>query len=129
MTAEQFYDWHQSKIWISYLNFTFLYFLHNGILTKIPFIPLKLNHRKTLFYFALNFLPWEFLIIKKLDFEKTKATYYTIFKTDIIKVDLVYLISNFLINKKVRQIVGVWFTCNDLALAIYLLRSQIWLPS
>ena len=35
---------------------------------------IKLNYRKKVFYFALNFLPWEFLLIKKLDFEKTKAT-------------------------------------------------------
>ena len=26
-------------------------------------------------YFALNFLPWEFLLIKKLEIEKTKATF------------------------------------------------------
>ena len=35
---------------------------------------LKLNYRKKVFYFTFNFLPWEFLLIKKLDFEKTKAT-------------------------------------------------------
>ena len=36
---------------------------------------LKLNYRKKVFYFALNFLPWEFLlIINKLDFEKIMAT-------------------------------------------------------
>ena len=34
----------------------------------------KLNYRKKVFYLALNLLPWEFLLIKKLDFEKTKAT-------------------------------------------------------
>ena len=31
----------------------------------------KLNYHKKVFYFAL---PWEVLLIKKLDFEKTKAT-------------------------------------------------------
>ena len=43
---------------------------------KIPRLQLaiKLNYRKKVFYFALNFLHWEFLLIKKLDFEKTKAT-------------------------------------------------------
>ena len=35
---------------------------------------LKLNYRKKVFYFTLNFLPWEFLLVKMLDFEKTKAT-------------------------------------------------------
>ena len=29
---------------------------------------LKLNYRKKVFCFTLNFLPWEFLLIKKLDF-------------------------------------------------------------
>ena len=37
-------------------------------------------------FFALNFLPWEFLLVKKLEIEKTKTTKYTTFKTDIIKV-------------------------------------------
>ena len=60
---------------------------------------LKLNYRKKVFYFALNFLPWEFLLIKKLDFEKTKPTWYSTFKTDITKVGLVFSISNFFINK------------------------------
>ena len=32
------------------------------------FSQLKLNYRKKVFYFALNFLLWEFLLIKKLDF-------------------------------------------------------------
>ena len=36
------------------------------------------------------FLPWEFLIVKKMEFEKTKPTQYTTFKTDIIKVVLVF---------------------------------------
>ena len=46
-------------------------------------------------YFALNFLPWDFLLIKKLDIEKTKTILYTTFKTDIIKVVLFFSISNF----------------------------------
>ena len=50
-------------------------------------------------FFALNFLPWEFLLVKKLKIEKTKTTKYTTFKTDIIKVVLVFLISNFFTNK------------------------------
>ena len=48
---------------------------------------------------AINFLPWEFLLVKKLEIEKTKATQYTTFKTDIIKVVLVFSISNFFTNK------------------------------
>ena len=33
-------------------------------------------------FFALNFLPWEFLLLKKLEIEKTKTNLYTTFKTD-----------------------------------------------
>ena len=39
--------------------------------------------------FTLNFLPWEFLLVKKLKIKKTKTTNYTTFKTDLIKVVLV----------------------------------------
>ena len=50
-------------------------------------------------FLALNFLPWEFLLIKKLEIEKPKTTQYTTFKTDIIKVVLVFSISNIFTNK------------------------------
>ena len=50
--------------------------------------------------FTLNFLPWEFLLIKKLEIEKTKTTEYTTFKTDMYnKSGLSFLISNFFTNK------------------------------
>jgi hypothetical protein len=39
------------------------------------------------------------LLMKKLKIEETKATLYSTFKTDKIKVDLVFLISKFFINK------------------------------
>ena len=61
--------------------------------------PLELNYRKQVFYLALKFLPWEFLFVKKLDFEKTKTTQYTTFKTDIIKVILVFRFPTFLLTK------------------------------
>ena len=50
-------------------------------------------------FFPLSFLPWEFLSVKKLEIEKTKTTKYTTFKTDMIKVVLVFSISNFFSNK------------------------------
>ena len=50
-------------------------------------------------FFPLYFLPWEFLIVKKLEIGKTKTTKYTTFKTDIIKVVLVFSISDFFTNK------------------------------
>ena len=37
-------------------------------------------------FFPLNFLPWEFLLVKKLEIEKTKTAKYSTFKTDKIKV-------------------------------------------
>ena len=51
------------------------------------------------FSFAPNFHPWEFLLIKRLEIEKTKITQYTTFETDIIKVVLGFSISNFFNNK------------------------------
>ena len=42
-----------------------------------------------------RFLPWDILLIKKLEFEKTKPTQYPTFKTDITKVGLVLSISKF----------------------------------
>ena len=46
-----------------------------------------------------RFLAWDILLIKKLEFEKTKPTQYPTFKTDITKVGLVLSISNFFIDK------------------------------
>ena len=37
--------------------------------------------------------------MKKLEFEKTKPILYSTFKTDIIKVGLIFSISNFFNNK------------------------------
>jgi hypothetical protein len=53
-----------NEITIKYLNTEYF----------IIYVHLKLNYSKKVFYFTLNFLPWEFLLIKKLDFEKTKFT-------------------------------------------------------
>ena len=44
-------------------------------------------------------LPLIILLIKKLEFGKTKPTQYSTFKTDIMKVGLVFSISNFFTNK------------------------------
>ena len=41
----------------------------------------------------------EVLLVKKLEIEETKTTQYSTFKTNIIKVGLVFSISNFFINK------------------------------
>ena len=56
----------------------------------IYFFPNKAELPLEGIFFALNFLPWKFLLVKKLEIEKTKTTKYTTFKTDIIKVVLVF---------------------------------------
>ena len=90
--------------YFSPMNFAFISLSNNFFLEMQKGIrALKLNYRKTVFYFALNFLPWEFLLIKKLDFKKTNTTQYTTFKTDIIKVVLVFLASTFLQKKIPRE--------------------------
>ena len=55
--------------------------------------------RKKVLVSRTDFLPWKLLLIKKLDFEEIKPTWYSTFKTDITKVGLVFLISNFFIDE------------------------------
>ena len=53
-------------------------------------------------FFAINFLPWDFLLIKKLEIKKTKTT-FIISVLKVVYYDyvvLVFSISNFFINKK-----------------------------
>ena len=56
------------------------------------------------------------LLTKKLKIEETKATLYSTFKTDKIKVDLVFLISNFFIYKIALANLWMSFSCSNLAL-------------
>jgi hypothetical protein len=48
--------------------------------------------------------------------EETKATKYSIFKTDIIKVSLLFSISNFFINKIALANIWISFSCSNLPL-------------
>ena len=51
-------------------------------------------------FFLLQLFARDVLVMKKLEIEKTKPTFIiSTFKTDIIKVGLVFSISNFFINK------------------------------
>ena len=69
-------------------------------LAHVIFATVKANvHEKVLFFSRTGFLLWDILLIKRLDFEKTKPSQYSTFKTDITKVDLVFSISNFFIDK------------------------------
>ena len=57
-----------------------------------------------IFWILINFDPLlarDVLVMKKLEIEKTKPTFIiSTFKTDILKVGLVFSISNFFIDKK-----------------------------
>ena len=50
-------------------------------------------------FFLIHLFAREILLIKKLEIEETKTTQYLTFKTEIIKVGLVFSISNFFIKK------------------------------
>ena len=76
---------------------------------KSPCIYSKAELQQVGIFFALNFLPWEFLLIKKLEIQKTKTTQNATFKTDILKVVLVFSISNIFTNKSTqgRKLIAV----------------------
>ena len=70
--------------------------LANNLISQYYFldplcISLKANSAEKVFFSTNGFLPWEILLIKKLEIEQTKTTLYTTFKT---VVALVFLISN-----------------------------------
>ena len=46
-------------------------------------------------FFLIHLFARDILLQKKLEIEETKTTKYSTFKTDIIKVSLVFSISNF----------------------------------
>ena len=69
--------------------------------------------------FWSSILTRNILLVKKLEIEETKTIWYSIFKTNIIKVGLVFSISNFFIDKFIRQIIGVSFSCSNSALGLY----------
>ena len=56
-----------------------------------------LNYRKKVVFFSS--FARNILSMKKLEIQETKITVYSTFKTDIIKVGLVFSISNFFIRK------------------------------
>ena len=76
--------------------------------------------------FRTQFPSLGIFINKKLDFEKTKATQYTTFKTDILEVVLVFSISNFFTikNSKGRKFSAV--SCSNSAL--FVLRFFVLIP-
>ena len=64
--------------------------------------------------------------MKKLEIEKTKPTFIiSNFKADIIKVGLVFSISNFFINKIALANIWMSFSCSNLALASYVRQNAL----
>ena len=63
----------QSKGSFKTLNLKILY-LVKMCPNFVSSLLIKLSYSKKVFLFALNFLPWDFLLIKKLEIEKTKTT-------------------------------------------------------
>ena len=70
-------------------NFRYIQLCRPFTLTKAKLLLLKLIH-----LFARKVL-----LVKKLEIEETKTTYYSTFETDLVKVGLVFSISNFFITK------------------------------
>ena len=65
----------------------------------------------------------EVLLVKKLENEETKTTQYSTFKTDIIKVGLVFSISNFFIT--ITSLANKWMRKKHL-LAVIQLYAYSW---
>ena len=66
--------------------------------------------------FLIHLFARAILLMKKLKIEESKATYNSTFKTDIIKLGLVFSISNFFINKIALANIWMSFSCSNLAL-------------
>ena len=75
--------------------------------------------------FLIHLFARAILLMKKLKIEETKATQYSTFKTDIIKVGLVFSISNFFINKIALANIWMSFSCSNLALVLECLFMNI----
>ena len=71
-----------------------------------PRISKKLAKAKLLLLKLIHLFATEVLLVKKLEIEETNTTKYSTFQTDMIKVGLVFLISNFSLIKRLWQING-----------------------
>ena len=60
---------------------------------------LKLNLQKKVLFSQTDFLPWEFLLIKKLEIQKTNTTFIISVLKVVYYLGLVSSNSNFFINK------------------------------
>ena len=61
--------------------------------------------------------------MKKLEIEETKTTLHSTFKTDLLKVGLVFSISNFLIDKSSLTNKWISFTCSNSGLEKYIHKA------
>ena len=90
---------------------------------KIPFLQkLKLNYCKKVFFFFIHLLARDILVMKKLEIKKTKPTFIiSVLKVDIIKVGLVFSISNFFIAK--TSLAKNWRSFSSSYLALVILEQ------
>ena len=66
--------------------------------------------------FLIRLFARAILLLKTLKIEETKATYYSTFKTDPIKVDSVFSVSNFFNNRIALANIWMSVSCSNLAL-------------
>ena len=89
-------------------------------LVKIFFELVKLNYRKKIFIFSSIYFARDILSTKKLEIEETKTTLHSTFKTDIMKMGLVFSISNFFHNKSSLANKWMSFSFSNSALEKYI---------
>ena len=87
---------------------------------------LILHHKAKLqkegIFFLIHLFVRDILLMKKLEIEESKAAQYSTFKTDIIKVGLVFSISNFFIKESSLANKWMSFTYSNSAIR-YLVLS------
>jgi len=66
--------------------------------------------------FLVHLFARAILLVKKMTIKETKATWYSIIKTDELKMGLVFSISNFFNNKIALANIWMRFSCSILAL-------------
>ena len=76
-------------------------------------------------FFLLQLFARDVLVMKKLEIEETKATWYSTFKTDIIKVGIVFSISNLFIKESSLANKCMSFTYSNSAIRYLVLSTFV----
>ena len=110
------------KIWILMRKECWLFPEILDQLNVMLVICLKLNYRKKVFFFLIHLFASNILLMKKLEIEETKTTtYYSTFKTDIMKMGLVFFWFQTFSLIKVHWQINWWVL--DAVIQLYL---KIW---